>query len=299
MVDNIYDEHLDNPTDTQSENPSDDTTPTKDTETITQNQETENMEVHHHAHHEGKKNWKSYIWEFLMLFLAVFCGFLAEYQLEHKIEKDRAAELAKSFYEELKVDYAAVKSTIRFSDRKDSALQYLKHYFRDSSLTDFSKEFGYNYGIGLLVNRPAIFEPRGAILELLINSGSLRYFKSKELQKMTIDLSIAIKEIKARNERINRFMAENIDPFLMKHLDEEWYNNVQLQFKGDFRSYLKSNKVIPFHFYNLEKFDKIEDINRLSLFSAISRQNAAFYYVRYDSLNTTLVRELKKEYRLD
>ena len=299
MVDNIYDEHLDNPTDTQSENPSDDTTPTKDTETITQNQETENMEVHHHAHHEGKKNWKSYIWEFLMLFLAVFCGFLAEYQLEHKIEKDRAAELAKSFYEELKVDSAAVKSTIRFSDRKDSALQYLKHYFRDSSLTDFSKEFGYNYGIGLLVNRPAIFEPRGAILELLINSGSLRYFKSKELQKMTIDLSIAIKEIKARNERINRFMAENIDPFLMKHLDEEWYNNVQLQFKGDFRSYLKSNKVIPFHFYNLEKFDKIEDINRLSLFSAISRQNAAFYYVRYDSLNTTLVRELKKEYRLD
>ena len=299
MADNIYDEHLDNPTDTQSENPSDDTTPTKDTETITQNQETENMEVHHHAHHEGKKNWKSYIWEFLMLFLAVFCGFLAEYQLEHKIEKDRAAELAKSFYEELKVDSAAVKSTIRFSDRKDSALQYLKHYFRDSSLTDFSKEFGYNYGIGLLVNRPAIFEPRGAILELLINSGSLRYFKSKELQKMTIDLSIAIKEIKARNERINRFMAENIDPFLMKHLDEEWYNNVQLQFKGDFRSYLKSNKVIPFHFYNLEKFDKIEDINRLSLFSAISRQNAAFYYVRYDSLNTTLVRELKKEYRLD
>ncbi|MEJ7674922.1 MAG: hypothetical protein WKF59_20040 [Chitinophagaceae bacterium] len=36
-----------------------------------------------------KKTWKSYFWEFLMLFLAVFCGFLAEYQLEHKIEKDR------------------------------------------------------------------------------------------------------------------------------------------------------------------------------------------------------------------
>ena len=36
------------------------------------------MELHHHAHHEGKKNWKSYFWEFLMLFIAVFCGFLAE-----------------------------------------------------------------------------------------------------------------------------------------------------------------------------------------------------------------------------
>ena len=41
------------------------------------------MEVHHHTHTPRKK-WTHYFWEFLMLFLAVFCGFLAEYQLEHK-----------------------------------------------------------------------------------------------------------------------------------------------------------------------------------------------------------------------
>jgi hypothetical protein len=54
------------------------------------------MEVHHHAHNPAalhhKKNWKSYFWEFLMLFLAVFCGFFAEYQLEHKIEKNRGKQ---------------------------------------------------------------------------------------------------------------------------------------------------------------------------------------------------------------
>ena len=48
------------------------------------------MEVHQHTHTPRKK-WTHYLWEFLMLFLAVFCGFLAEYQLEHKIEKDRAS----------------------------------------------------------------------------------------------------------------------------------------------------------------------------------------------------------------
>ncbi len=33
----------------------------------------EDMEVHHHTHAaHGKKNLKSYFWEFLMLFLAVF-----------------------------------------------------------------------------------------------------------------------------------------------------------------------------------------------------------------------------------
>jgi hypothetical protein len=31
------------------------------------------MEVHAHSHSHGKKNWKAYFWEFLMLFLAVFC----------------------------------------------------------------------------------------------------------------------------------------------------------------------------------------------------------------------------------
>ena len=45
-------------------------------------QATETMEVHHHGHVHEKKKWKEYLFQFLMLFLAVFCGFLAEYQLE-------------------------------------------------------------------------------------------------------------------------------------------------------------------------------------------------------------------------
>ncbi len=44
------------------------------------------MEVHAHSSPApggapGEK-WTHYFWEFLMLFLAVFCGFLAAYQLE-------------------------------------------------------------------------------------------------------------------------------------------------------------------------------------------------------------------------
>ena len=44
------------------------------------------MEVHAHTHTPRKK-WTHYLWEFLMLFLAVFCGFLAENFREHNIEK--------------------------------------------------------------------------------------------------------------------------------------------------------------------------------------------------------------------
>ena len=107
MADNIDEEHLDNPINIQSENPPDEIIPRKDTETINPNQETENMEVHHHTHaSHGKKTWKDYFWEFLMLFLAVFCGFLAEYKLEHVIEHQREERYIKSLVEDLKKDSA-------------------------------------------------------------------------------------------------------------------------------------------------------------------------------------------------
>lgn len=68
------------------------------------------MEVHHHAHKtNGKKSWKSYFWEFLMLFLAVFCGFLAEYQLEHTIEREREKRYIVSMVKDLYMD------TVNFS----------------------------------------------------------------------------------------------------------------------------------------------------------------------------------------
>lgn len=62
MAENTDEEHLDNPINIQTVNVSNEIIPPTDTETITSNQENENMEVHHHAHHEGKKNWKSYFW---------------------------------------------------------------------------------------------------------------------------------------------------------------------------------------------------------------------------------------------
>ena len=61
------------------------------------------MEVHAHTH-TARKKWTHYFWEFLMLFLAVFCGFLAEYQLEHKIEKDRESQFINSLVADLQDD---------------------------------------------------------------------------------------------------------------------------------------------------------------------------------------------------
>jgi hypothetical protein len=65
------------------------------------------MEVHAHTHTPRKK-WTHYLWEFLMLFLAVFCGFLAEYQLEHKIERDREKQFMISLISDIKDDISYI-----------------------------------------------------------------------------------------------------------------------------------------------------------------------------------------------
>ncbi len=86
--------------------------------------ETDNMEVHHHTHaSHGKKTWKDYFWEFLMLFLAVFCGFLAEYQLEHLIEKERGKQYIHSLYEDLKTDTIQCGFQIAELTEKESLLK--------------------------------------------------------------------------------------------------------------------------------------------------------------------------------
>src|ERR1700752_3351964 len=86
------------------------------------------MEVHAHSHTPRKK-WTHYFWEFLMLFLAVFCGFLAENQREHIVEHQREKQFIKSFIEDLKTDTAGITFYIAQKGEKkivnDSLIWYL------------------------------------------------------------------------------------------------------------------------------------------------------------------------------
>ena len=69
------------------------------------------MEVHHHSHTERKK-WTHYLWEFLMLFLAVTLGFFVENQREHYVENKREKKYIQSFYEDLTADERDLNQTL-------------------------------------------------------------------------------------------------------------------------------------------------------------------------------------------
>jgi len=83
------------------------------------------MEVHAHSHTLRKK-WTHYFWEFLMLFLAVFSGFLAENFREHQVEKHRGKQYVLSFYEDLKKDTARLAKVLEVENNKIVSLSDLK-----------------------------------------------------------------------------------------------------------------------------------------------------------------------------
>src|SRR5688500_16785193 len=77
------------------------------------------MEVHHTAHRPKKeKHFKHYLFEFLMLFLAVSAGFLVENQREHYVENKREKVFIKSFVEDLKQDTAKIASNTQLRNSK-------------------------------------------------------------------------------------------------------------------------------------------------------------------------------------
>jgi len=179
MADNTEEVHLEDPAGNQSENLSAGITPTTDTNTINPNQETD-MEVHPHTHaSHGKKTWKDYFWEFLMLFLAVFCGFLAEYQLEHYIEKQRAAEFAVSLHRDVTADTAHINRTIEQSVVCSAYIDSLIVLLTDPAHLKEKTAEAYKYSVYAFAG--PFYSPNESTLKQLMNSGALRYFKDNEL----------------------------------------------------------------------------------------------------------------------
>ena len=141
------------------------------------------MEVHHHAHDPAaphhKKNWKSYFWEFLMLFLAVFCGFLAEYQLELTVERHREKEYAALLIQDLENDTITILAGIKQFEKILVSIDSISSVvYSGISGNKVRGSFYYHSQIG--TTSPIILWNDATLIQLT-QSGNLRYFRNHEL----------------------------------------------------------------------------------------------------------------------
>ena len=178
MAENLGEEIFNNPTNTQTENLSDEVVSTDEMETVITKLETENMEVHRHPHHVmHKKKWGEYIVEFFMLFLAVFLGFVAENYREHEAEKKRAKEYVMSMVQDLKSDSAIYETTLARNELSCRMIDTLINM-----LAEKSSNTGHIYYLARSITvSQDNFKPTTETFEQLKSSGSLRLITNKKV----------------------------------------------------------------------------------------------------------------------
>ena len=243
------------------------------------------MEVHAHTHtHTPRKKWTHYFWEFLMLFLAVFCGFLAEYKLEHTIEHQRAKEFAALMYEDLKKDTTFYRKGI------EQFMMIEKHHDSLSLLLSDGNETANHYSvIKHWINGvwALSFTPHQATYEQMKNSGSLRYIKNIRIVNSMQDYYNSRLPGISHYHRIQSELTENrIVPFMEDHIDYREADFLTSTMHTDKPEFFDWNKKTAIKLYNL---------------MAMLRSQNGFLKNLYKEANENAImvmQQLQKEYHL-
>ena len=172
------------------------------------------MEVHQHTHTPRKK-WTHYFWEFLMLFLAVFCGFLAENQREHYIENQRARQYALFLHSDLIKDTANLSQRIEYMASGIKQIDTLISILKSPAPETFTKKI---YELSTYSYSNPLFTANNSTMEQLKSSGSLRYFRSNTLVRYFSDYDNEILNMKTIDDR-NLYVVEDTRRFLTQFLD--------------------------------------------------------------------------------
>jgi hypothetical protein len=150
------------------------------------------MEVHHHSHSAGKK-WTHYLWEFVMLFLAVTLGFFVENQREHYIEHQREKQFIQSLFNDIRTDTVNINRIIRARTAKERSIDSLSYMMNVPDPTVFINQI-YVYAIYVGRTLPYRFVPNDGTIQQLKNSGAFRLIRNR----IVVD-SISKYDINVRN----------------------------------------------------------------------------------------------------
>ncbi len=189
------------------------------------------MEVHAHTHPSTssghRKKWTHYFWEFLMLFLAVFCGFLAEYQLEHKIEKDRERQFIETMVEDLKTDTSKLNRLIRVRKKRIRELDTLFSLIANDEYLINGKKVYELYDLPYWdVLR---FFPSDRTMQQLKNGGNLRLIRKMNVSNAIIKYDVLVRTYK-EYEALQTELANQFNQHVEKLLDPVILNQAKMAY---------------------------------------------------------------------
>ncbi|SMD42776.1 hypothetical protein SAMN00777080_1341 [Aquiflexum balticum DSM 16537] len=148
-----------------------------------------------------KKNWKSYFKEFFMLFLAVFCGFLAENYRESLSAKKIEKEYILSLIEDLKTDTTNLSWYISFRKEKSVLMDSLAGMILSEERSLLGNQI---YFLARQVfNDQSFFYSDGTIQQLK-NAGNLRLLRKRNVVNELLTYEKKVKVLEEWDENDNR-----------------------------------------------------------------------------------------------
>lgn len=140
------------------------------------------MEIHKHSNIHHTKKWKEYLFEFLMLFLAVTTGFFVENMREHYVENKKAKEYVLSLYDDLKTDTTIIQRTYDVKVWMEAKYDSLQNILL---LTDSngSPNNEMIYYVERYLTKNDLFTSQNITYQQLLSSGNFRYIKNITLYK--------------------------------------------------------------------------------------------------------------------
>ena|SRR5436190_8319467 len=227
-----------------------------------------------------------------MLFLAVFCGFLAEYQLEHVVEHNREKEYIRSMINDLKTDSTRIAMNINYNNSVvsgfDSLLQNIYHTpYTDSSI----RTLYYLKETYSLVRGTMIFSK--ATISQLKNSGGLRLIKRRAVADSIIRYDLSTERAEGQGEAV-LWASQKLLDLSIKLFDGE--NVRDYNSSSDYKDILRSTKKFSLltdeiklikEYANLAKFKKDVIINYVRQLKALQSRIPA------------IIQFLENEYHLD
>ena len=248
------------------------------------------MEVHTHTHpSHHKKTWKDYFWEFLMLFLAVFCGFLAEYQLEHKIEKDRELQYVRSLCTDLQDDKKNLDMMIEFEHQGITNLDTLMELLDNTALA--KQEGDQLYYVARVGPRSQPFANNSRTFDQLRNSGGFRLIQNAEASNNIMGYYDQFSPVRLLESNYNfefdnykRVAAKIFDPAILRKQEGDNGEIIKGNYNPSLRTYdPELLKELAFHVLQMNG----------------SRRSKVLILENLKKTATALMSFLKDKYRLE
>ena len=242
------------------------------------------MEVHHHPdlHHKSKP-WKEYFLEFIMIFLAVMMGFIAENVREHFTEHKNAKILAQSMLEDLKKDTASLNSLIAFSKNKINAADSILAIVHTPRTTWNARNF-YIHITPMVTSLP--FKSTDGTYSQMKTSGTLRYF-NQSLVNIINSYDVQLKKTEFRDE------VEDKGTWVLGDLI---FDIINLEIISDVRFKKPFTHEMFIRIDKKETNDKF--INLITLNKGFRFRSFQEYQEQL-RIADKLIEELKKDYHLD